>query len=417
MKREDMDFRTIPRTSGIYIFRGTRNTILYVGRATDLRSRVRSYFSDTLLGTRGPRLTEAIEKTKTVETVPTDSVLEAYILEAHLIKTHEPMYNVVDKDDRSFQYVCITDEEFPRVLTVRGRTMGRGAAVPCRHMFGPFPRGGMLRDALRTVRKILPYRDTCVPYDGKTDKKPRPCLRAELGLCPGVCDGTMNAADYAKRIREIVMLFRGRKKELVRNLERTMKTHAKRLEFERAEEVRRRIFALTHIRDIALIKGDVTEPFGDAGKPSRSFRIEAYDIAHLAGTDTVGVMVVMEDDEPAHAEYRTFTIRDATPGDDIGALREMLGRRINHPEWRFPNLIVTDGGAAHMAAAEKVLRNGGMTVPVVSVVKNEKHMPRAVLGPDEYARGREKTVIRANAEAHRFAVSRHRKKRTKSLLR
>ena len=108
MKRSAMDFLALPETPGVYLFRGSRNTILYVGRATDLRSRVRSYFSDRLVLDRGERLAEALEKTKRIEVVSADSVLEAYILEANLIKRHEPMYNVVDKDNKSFQFIGIT---------------------------------------------------------------------------------------------------------------------------------------------------------------------------------------------------------------------------------------------------------------------------------------------------------------------
>ena len=232
-----------------------------------------------------------------------------------------------------------------------------------------------------------------------------------------VCTGLTDREEYARRIREIVLLFSGRKKQLIRNLERTMKEHAKKQEFEKAEEVRRRIFALTHIQDIALFKKDITETYTGIGGTAGAFRIEAYDIAHLAGTDTVGVMAVLTDGEPDTAAYRTFTVRDAVPGDDIGALREILRRRISHAEWRFPNLIVADGGEAHITAAEKILREHGMRIPVVSVVKDDRHMPRAVLGAGEYAREREESIIRANAEAHRFALARHRRKRTKTLLR
>ena len=185
MKRSAMDFHALPETPGVYLFRGSRNNILYVGRATDLRSRVRSYFSDRLVLDRGERLAEALEKTKRIEVVSADSVLEAYILEANLIKRHEPMYNVVDKDNKSFQFVGITKELFPRVLVVRGRNMEQGIpGTTFSHVFGPFPRGAMLKEALRVLRKILPYRDMCTPYDPdavrKGGRKPRMCFRAAV---------------------------------------------------------------------------------------------------------------------------------------------------------------------------------------------------------------------------------------------
>ena len=452
MKREDIDFAQFPELPGIYLFRGSRNVVLYVGRATDLRSRIRSYFSERLITDRGPRLVEALEKTRRLEVVPTDSVLEAYILEAQYIKKYEPAFNVVDKDNKSFQYVGITREDFPRVLMVRGRELEQGVAdMPFSHIFGPFPRGALLKEALRILRRILPYRSSCVPHaperapdvtagiPGKakssistTGKKPRKCFNAQLGLCPGVCVGMMSKKEYAKRIREIVMFFSGRKKQLLTLLEREMKQHANEQEFEKAEEVRRRMFALTHIQDVALISRD-SSPYPRknsvagvagmsrhlSGEPvggTRVLRIEGYDVAHLGGTHTVGVMVVLVDGEPVPSEYRTFTIRDAVAGDDIGALREMLSRRLQHPEWQFPGLIVVDGGKTHIAAVQRVLKEQAMGTPVVSVVKTDKHTPRAVLGAPEYTRRFEKDIVRSNAEAHRFALARHRRKRSRGMF-
>ena len=410
MKREDIDFGVLPEAPGVYLFYGDKDAVLYVGRATDLRSRVRSYFSDRLVVDRGPRLTEAIEKAGRVEVIETDSVLEAYILEANLIKKYQPPYNVVDKDNKSFQFIGVTKEDFPRILVVRGRSLEQEVSgVPFSHVYGPFPRGVLLKEALKILRKILPYRDRCTPFDS-AKKQTRKCFQAQLGLCPGVCVGLMDQKEYAKRVREIRMFLGGRKKQLIASLEKEMKVFARGQEFEDAEEVRRRIFALQHIQDVSLIKHEFDED------KSQLFRIEAYDVAHTAGLQTVGVMVVLTDGEVDFSEYRLFTIRSAKAGDDVGALREILERRFAHPEWRFPNLIVVDGGKAQIAAAEKVLQDFGLSVPIVSVVKTEKHTPREILGSSECVRTHEKDIIAANAEAHRFAVSRHRRRRSKDLF-
>ena len=366
MKKEDIDFGTLPEEPGVYLFRGTRNAVLYVGRATNTRQRVRSYFSDRLHGDRGPRMTEAVEKTKRIETIETDSVLDAYILEANLIKKYQPVYNVVDKDNKSFQFIGITKEDFPRVLVLRERQLQQGVSgVSFSHSFGPFPKGAMLKAALRVLRKILPFRDKCTPQNPSAKKKQtRGCFEAQLGLCPGICVGAMSKQEYAKRIREIRMFLGGRKKQLIAALEKEMKTLARAQEFEKAEEVRRRLFALQHIQDVSLLKQEEIE------SKAASFRVEAYDVAHLAGMQTIGVMAVLIDGTAMPSEYRTFTIRSAKAGDDVGALREVLERRLGHPEWQFPNVIVVDGGKAQIAAAEKVLQNSGTAIPVVSVVKN-----------------------------------------------
>ena len=411
MKREDIDFTTIPETPGVYLFRDAKDVVLYVGRATDLRSRVRSYFSDRLVTDRGPRLAEAVEQAERIETRETDSVLDAYITEANLIKEYQPTFNVVDKDNKSFQFVGITKEDFPRVLLIRGRELEQGTtAASLSHIFGPFPRGAILKEALRILRKILPYRDQCTPHTPAGKKQPKKCFQAQLGLCPGVCDGTMDKEAYKKRMREIRMFLGGNKKQLIRMLEKDMKEYAREQEFEKAEEVRRRIFALQHIQDVSLLKKEPTESAATA------FRIEAYDVAHTAGMQTVGVMVAVIDSEAMPSEYRVFTIREATEGDDVGALREILSRRLNHPEWQMPNLIVVDGGKAQIAAAEAVLRGNEVRIPVVSVVKTEKHAPREILGSKEHTQPHEKDIITANAEAHRFAIARHRRKRSQAMF-
>ena len=412
MKREDIDFNALPETPGVYLFYSRKDEVLYVGRATDLRGRVRSYFSDRLITDRGPRLAEALDKAERIEAVETDSVLDAYILEANLIKKYQPAYNAVDKDNKSFQFVGITEEDFPRVLIIRGRQLKQGVSgVSFSHTFGPFPRGALLKEALRILRKILPYRDRCIPFNPVRKKQSRECFQAQLGLCPGVCIGLVSKEEYVKRIREIRMFLDGRKNQLIAVLEKEMKSFAREQEFEKAEEVRRRIFALQHIQDVSLVKRE----FAEGG--SRSFRVEAYDVSHLAGMQTIGVMAVFVDGEAAPSEYRTFIIRSMKSGDDVGALREVLVRRFNHSEWRFPNLVVIDGGKAQISAAEKVLQDAEISIPVVSVVKTEKHTPREILGSSEYTHVYEKDIVAVNAEAHRFAVSSHRRRRSKELFR
>jgi excinuclease ABC subunit C len=140
-------------------------------------------------------------------------------------------------------------------------------------------------------------------------------------------------------------------------------------------------------------------------------RIEAYDMAHLAGSANVGVMTVVEGGMATPAEYRKFKIKTASPGDDTGALREVLTRRLGHEEWALPQLIAVDGSTAQINAAEAVLREYGMEIPVVGVVKDDKHRPRGINGRRDLISGRERDILLANAEAHRFAIGYHRKRR------
>ena len=155
----------LPDEPGVYKFIGTRGKILYIGKATSLRDRVRSYFANDLLHTRGKHVVDMVTLATTVRFLATDSVLDAIILESSLIKKHQPLYNTKEKDNKSWNYVVITKEEYPRVLTIRERTMilEDKELYAYKHVFGPFPQGTNLKEALTIVRKIFPFRDTCLP--------------------------------------------------------------------------------------------------------------------------------------------------------------------------------------------------------------------------------------------------------------
>lgn len=392
--------KKLPNRPGVYIFRGSKRTILYIGKATSLKSRVASYFRNDIMSTRGPIIAGMIETIRSIDFIETDSVLEALILESWLIKKHQPQYNSKEKDNKSFNYVVITKEEFPRVITTRARELELNASE-VKYAFGPFPQGGVLREALTIVRKIFPFRNTCKPKTGKL------CFSAQIGLCPGVCGGIISKTEYAKTIQKIKLFFEGKKKELISKLEREMKVAAKSLKFEQANQIKKTIFALKHIQDVALLKASSKMDGAVDG-----YRIEAYDVAHISGTNTVGVMVVIFGNEPQKSSYRKFKIR-TSKNDDNASLREMLERRFEHPEWEMPKLIVVDGGKAQVNTAEKLLRGWGIKIPVVGVVKDEHHKPKDILGDEAVIREHERAILLANSEAHRFAIGYHRNLRGK----
>ncbi|OHA81508.1 MAG: hypothetical protein A2675_03510 [Candidatus Yonathbacteria bacterium RIFCSPHIGHO2_01_FULL_51_10] len=387
--------KTLPKTPGVYQFIGEKGKILYIGKATSLRDRVRSYFDVDIAGTRGAHIQNMVERARRVKVIPTDSVLEALLLEAELIRAHRPPSNTKEKDDKSWNHIVITDEDFPRVLIVRGKELRDGTnekLFKVKRVFGPFPHGTTLREALRIIRKIFPFRDKCTPGIG------RPCFNAQIGLCPGVCVGTVSKAEYAKTIRSIMLFCGGKKKQLIATLKREMNAAAKKFEFEKAGKIQRTIFSLEHIHDVALLKREAV---------SSVIRIEAYDIAHMSGKAMSGAMTVIVDGEPDHAEYRKFTIKSVQGSNDTAALKEVLARRFAHPEWPYPRLIVIDGGLAQKNAAEAVLRELGVGIPVVSVVKDDRHRAREIMGEKRYATQFEKEIILANAESHRFALKHH----------
>jgi excinuclease ABC subunit C len=402
MKRQDLENCGLPDAPGVYYFRDAEGNILYIGKATSLRDRVRSYFNPDLMKARGLRLVSMVTAAHTVTHQETGSVLEALLLESKLIKEHVPPYNTREKDNRSFTCVVITKEEYPRVLSMRIREYEkRFTKKDVLEVYGPFASLTQLREAMKIIRRMFPYRDRCEVNQGK------PCFNAQLKLCPGVCTGAVTPEEYKRHINNIRKLFEGKKTELKKDLEKQMKDYAKKHEFEKAAQVRNTLFALDHIKDISLIKDDEIVSFKDA-----AFRIEAYDVAHISGTNRVGVMTVIEGKEKMKEEYRRFKLPEKI-NDDYEGLREIMLRRFNHKEWRYPDLVVIDGGIAHKQTAEKVLAHLGLLIPIVSVVKDERHKPKDILGPALHVDNHKKEILLANAEAHRFAIGYHKVLRNK----
>lgn len=397
----------LPDEPGVYCFLDAKGKILYVGKATSLRDRTRSYFANDLMHTRGKHIVDMVTLAKTVKYTETDSVLEALILEAAQIKEHMPLYNTKEKDNKSFNVVVITNEDYPRVLSVRERVMPQGVGATesaYRYVFGPFPQGGQLVEALKIIRHIFPYRDKCVPLSGK------PCFDRQIGLCPGVCTGEISTREYGEIVQHIKLFFEGKKSQVIKRLEKEMHARAKRQEFEIANSYKKKIFALNHIKDVSLIKEDIKVASERSSKKrAKAYRIEAYDIAHISGKYTVGVMVVVADGRPDTSQYRKFKIKiNSEAVDDTQHLEEVLLRRFAHKEWTYPDLIVIDGGVAQKRRAEKVMKTLGLTIPVVSVVKDDRHKPKALMGDKEIMLSYKHGILIGNAESHRFAVTYHR---------
>ena len=212
-----MNISNLPDAPGVYFFKKGKK-ILYIGKATSLKDRVKSYFARDILLTRGPLIKKMLEEANKIEFVQTDSVLEALILEAHEIKRYQPVFNSKEKDDKSYNFVTFTKEDFPKVIVTRGSGT-----------YGPFPHGGELKEALKIIRKIFPYRD------GKCKLAGKPCFNAQIGLCPGPCAGWISKKDYRKIIRHLKLFFEAKKPRLIKSIEKEMGTLARLHKFEEAE--------------------------------------------------------------------------------------------------------------------------------------------------------------------------------------
>ncbi|MEK7156971.1 MAG: UvrB/UvrC motif-containing protein [Patescibacteria group bacterium] len=458
MQRVELNKFNLPDVPGVYLFlqkRGKAKTsaadvrptdlkgryrVLYVGKATSLRDRVRSYFDDNLIATRGPRVVDMVTKADRIAHEPTPTVLEALVREAALIKKYMPHANVDGKDDKTFLYAVITDEDIPRVLVVRGKDLdfkmrearfdlAKQGRTSLKAIYGPFPSGAQLREGLRLIRRIFPFFDTPKPLDfalGKSAGKHQRTLiefNTQIGQYPRdlrfslawpIGQRKEHLKMYRKSIRKVALLLSGRGKYLRQVLEKEMKQAAKEERFEDAAAARRELFALDHIQDVSLIKDTDRYQKNVSVDTKFGYRIEAYDTAHLSGTNAIGVMTVVVDGSPVKKEYRSFNIRGVKKNDDIASLKEILSRRLGHPEWTFPNAIVVDGGKTQKKAAETVLKEMGISIPVAAVVKDERHRPREVIGA-RTAGVSEADAVLANVEAHRFSLARHRYARSREL--
>ena len=340
-----------------------------------------------------------VTKAKSLDFKTTDSVLEAVILESSLIKKYQPPYNVDEKDDKSNQYVVITEEEWPRVFLMRARNYQKGleeGTIPfkVRNIYGPFLEPGLIKEALKILRKIFPFRD-------KKAKDPRhEEFYHSIGQSPSK-EGDEARESYFKTIHQLTLFFEGKKGQLRRQITVEMNTAAMEMKFEDASRSKRLLYALDHINDIALIKRN-KETLTNSG-----FRLEAYDVAHLSGTNVVGAMVVSIDGELAPSEYRKFKISREI-NNDSAALAEILFRRLNHSEWAYPDLIVVDGNEIQLKTAQSILKSRRIDIPVVAVTKDNRHKAANLVGNPTLTNKYKREIIAINAEAHRFAIKYYR---------
>ncbi|MFH1611129.1 MAG: GIY-YIG nuclease family protein, partial [Patescibacteria group bacterium] len=327
--------KNLPDAPGVYLYFDAQDKILYVGKATSLKKRVGSYFTKA----HSDRISELVSKIKRIDYIQTNSVIEALVLEANKIREHRPYFNILLKDDKSFLYLVITNELYPKPLLRRGLELEREGIKPFQKelsartkkkylaVYGPYTSGTSLKRALDLVRKAIPWSVCDSPE--KTGKN-RPCFNAHLNFCPGVCTGAINPKTYRKIIRQLMLFFAGKKVQLLGQMRRRMTKLAQEERFEEAEVMRRKVFALEHIQDIALItKEDVSMPYSAPQDFIIDFagRIEAYDISNISGTNAVGSMVVFENGEPAKNKYRKFKIKTVVGANDVAMMEEIVRRR------------------------------------------------------------------------------------------
>ncbi len=383
---------------GIYLFYKDKE-LVYVGKATSLKNRVRSYFSHA----RTERPIELlIKEVDNVETIETDSVIEAAILEAKYIKKFKPKYNVIGKDDKSWIYLYLTKEDFPKLKTVREHELGGFDKKKVKKIFGPYP-NIKTSEMLRILHSLF-FVSKCEP------KQRRPCFDYQINKCLGVCTGEITKEEYNKRvIKPLIQFLNGNKKAVIKNLERQMKNFSKDEKFEEANRVKFQLKRLQKIQDASLIsKSFVEDTFKEKIKVKR---IEGYDISNLGKDYKVGSMVVFNLEGPVKKEYRKFRIKTIEKQSDIDCLREIFERRLKHTEWETPQIILVDGGKPQVNLAKKMFEN----IFILGIVKGKDRKKNEFFygSKDEdiinFIEDNKKLFVNVRDEAHRFAISYQRK--------
>ena len=413
------DINDLPKTSGVYCFRAGNDTI-YIGKAINIQSRVKNHFSQ-------PSYRDGlyIDKVNKIGYLETNSEIEALILEAGLIKKYQPKFNVVWKDGKNYFYVAITKAEAPIIYVAHQKN-------EIAEYIGPFVEGTALKKTLRYLRRVFPY------YTTKKHPKTK-CTYCHLGLCPGP---NPNLSDCKKNIKKLILILQGKRSAVLNSLKQEMIRLSKENKFEEAGKIRDRMFHLQQImshtsvieptknlnenawpKTEQILKGLLWSSLRGAEATKRSInKIECYDISNTQGNLAVGSMIVFVKGEADKSQYKKFRIRMENTPNDIAMLKETIGRRLAHPEWAYPEIMLIDGGIAQLNVAINVKNSMPKTknIKIISIAKRNK---------DLYIEGREgfiplknlqreiyNLVLRLDDEAHRFAITYHKKLRKKNLL-
>lgn len=345
--------KRLPVTSGVYMYKDAGGTIIYIGKAVNIKKRVESYFR----ANQAVKTDVLVKHIAEIETVLTTSEAEALLLEASLIKNHQPKYNIELKDGKTYPFIQITREEFPLVSVVRINTRALhepgGNTMP--GLYGPYVNAALIREALVLIRKIFPFR-TCSPMPGKV------CLDHHIGLCNAPCEVKVSKEEYARNIRNVRMILEGNKDGLYRQMRLDMEEAAQAKDFERAAKIRDQIRAIGALysgnRDINYFK-EAEQLQRALGLPKAPVRIECFDVSNIMGNQAVGSMVSFLNGKPDKNNYRRFKIKAVEGIDDFQMMAELVRRRYSRLKKEgalYPDLILIDGGKGQLGAAVEELK-------------------------------------------------------------
>jgi excinuclease ABC subunit C len=426
------DISLLPNTPGVYFFFGKKE-ILYIGKASNLKERVKNHFQN-------PSYKDHLflSDVKKIGYLPFSSEIEALIQEARLIKKYQPKFNVLFRDDKNYFYLGITKEDFPRVFWTHQTKLKSQKSKVKTEFIGPFTDGKSLKESLKILRKIFPFR-SC-------KKLPKnPCLYFHLNLCPGIClllkekerypelknELEREKENYQKQIQYLKETFEGKRQDVIKKLKKEMEEFAKKEEFEKAQKIKEKIEKLQNVFAHRFFWQDEL-PKENLGKLLKETfllkkepqRIEGYDISNLGDKGIVGSLVVFlpnsdfSDYQMAKEWYRKFKIKTLKKQADVWALKEVFQRRIKHKEWPMPDLIFVDGGKAQLKAAKEAFEKEKNMPFFVSLAKRGRKIytfpPLKTFPLDKFPETLKMFFLKIAKEAHRFAIKYHKLLRKKS---
>ena len=430
----------LPNNPGVYFFKDKSAQIIYIGKAKNLKNRVGSYFKASYEDSS--KTHALVQSIYDISFIEVESEFEALILEAELIKKHKPYYNIQLKDDKSYMYIVIRRERIdleanyriiPKIEVVHKTDIRKNDIS-----FGPYPKGRVVKNFVKSLRKIFPFRDCSKSKFNKYKKLGQPCLYGHINVCPAPCINYtfQDLKIYRSRINEIKKVLSGESLKLTRDFQKKMEKYAQDQKYEKAayyrdilqkfnyvrknfrspEEYLENPYLLDEIGERAVKKLSSDLPIID--NPPK--RIECYDISDIGGKQAAGSMVVAINGRIKNSEYKRFKVRIKDTPDDFDMMYEVLSRRLKNKTWGKPDLVVLDGGKGQISAVLEVMKELNYFVPLIGLTKKEETIIYKAGGKfKELKLSKDnpglKLLIKLRDEAHRFAQSYHHFLRSRSI--
>lgn len=439
LKRLCAKAEALPRVPGVYLMKDGQGRVIYIGKARSLRSRVGSYFVPST--DLGPKKQQMIECIDDFEVIECEGEWEALLMESRLIKDTKPRFNARLADDKTFPYLAITmREEFPGAYITRTPTdeQFKGAKI-----FGPFTSVYALRESLQLLQRVFKYR-TChleIRSDEAKNRFFRPCILHPIGQCSAPCANRTTPEQYRTDIQRFIRFLESKRSTMTRELTEEMEAASNAREFERAAALRDQITAIAKLdqreRRFKQMQSawqpEVTIFATDPSAALRSLQrllklktpirgMEAIDIAHLQGGETVGSKVSFIDGRPFKDAYRRYNVR-SVENDDYMAIREVVSRRYREAgagHELYPDVILIDGGLGQLHAALEAFEHLELKPPMVIAIAKKEELVFVQQRTEPIKLGRDNPALKLlqamRDEAHRFAQHYHHILRRKKTL-